>query len=231
MGSVADGRSAAIARADAKHRFFHRDEEVPTGAHKRFAILVPYAHDAERNQGEAFTSEAKLLEWVTGKPEEGSVRGLVDRLERVRALPEEKVDIDTVIARRRRSVERIFADMKDLAQETGLAIDSAELFELATRPGNPLEEPLFDPVSFFTGLSPTGFLPFVNWLPLGGGVWRLAWFGWDNLPRSWRYSGWVWAFNGEFWNGNSVLSGWFPLGYGPLSAWGLDRAVSSVIVA
>lgn len=60
--------------------------------------------------------------------------------------------------------------MKDLAQETGLPMDSAELFELATRPGSPLDEPLFDPVSFFTGLSPTGFLPFVNWLPLGGGV-------------------------------------------------------------
>jgi hypothetical protein len=115
MGSVENGRNAAIAIEDAKHRFFHRGEEVAGGARKRYAILVPYAHDAERNEGEAFTSEAELLEWVTGKPEEGAVRGLVERLQRVRAIPEEKVDVDTVIARRRRSVERIFADMKDLA--------------------------------------------------------------------------------------------------------------------
>jgi hypothetical protein len=231
MTSIDDGRGRGVAQQDGEHTFFHQGKEVRAGGHTKFKVLVPYAHDPELKQGEAFASEDELLEWVAGRPEEAAVRGIWDRLQRVRSLPSEKVDVDTVIGRRRRSVERIFADMKELSQESGLAIDSGELFELATRPADPLEVPVFDPVSFFTGLSPTGFLPFVNWLPLGGGFWRLAWFGWDNLPRSWRYSGWVWAFNGEFWNGNSVLSGWFPLGYGPLSAWGMDQVISSVIVA
>jgi hypothetical protein len=231
MSAQPEKQDTTAAKPDGEHAFFYRGEEISGDSRSKFKVLLPYAHDVDLKQGEAFSEEQELLEWVTGRQEEAVVRGLWDRLQRVRALAEDEIDVDRLISRRRRSLERIVGDMRELAEETGLPIDSSELFSLATRPAHPLEMPVFDPVSFFTGTGSSGFLPFTNWLPLGAGFWRLAWFGWSNLPRSWRYSGWVWAFDGEFWNGASVLSGWFPFGYGPLSSWGMDRRVSSAFVA
>ncbi|GAA3634907.1 hypothetical protein [Microlunatus ginsengisoli] len=211
--------------------FFYRDDEIPADEVAGFAISAPYARDRDAALGQLFRSNDELLDWVRGRPEEVAVARLAARVDRVRALPRNQVDNDQLIARRRRSVERIMDDMAELASQTGDAVDSAELFHRATRPDHPLEVPVFDPVSWFTSTNATGFLPFTNWLPMGGGFWRLAWFGWSNRPRSWRYSGWVWAFDGEFWNGASVLTGWFPFGYGPLAAWGMDMRVSSALVA
>lgn len=211
-------------------RFFYRDDEVPADQLGDFGVIAPFARDAARGEGQVFRAEVELLEWVRGREQEQVVTSLHARLQRVRAIPEDVVDDVNRIGRRRRALERLTADITELAAEMGEQPDSGAVFARATDPQDPLEVPLFDPVSWFTSTASVGFLPFVDWLPMGGGFWRLAWFGWSNRPRSWRYSGWVWAFDGEFWSGASVLSGWFPLGFGPLAAWGMDRRVSSTIV-
>jgi len=213
-----------------EHTFYFRDRPVPNDELEAFQVVAPYAHDRDRMEGEVFRSEEELLYWVTGRPEEQLIVNTFNRVQAARRIPETEVDDEQRIARYRGTVERIAEDMLHMAKETGLEVDSSELFDRATRPGSPLDVPIFDPVSWFTGTNATGFIPFVNWLPMGGGFWRLAWFGWSNRPRSWRFSGWVWAFDGEYWNGASVLSGWFPFGYGPLSSWGMDSRVSSAIV-
>lgn len=122
--------------------------------------------------------------------------------ERRRKMRKRSGEDTTGLAERlKRRTERIQFDLRELAERTGLAPDSKELFLRATSKADPIEGPIFDPAMLFTGLGFTGPALPVSY----PGIPDLGWFNMSNVVSSVRVVGILGLFSRIGWRGASRL--------------------------
>ena len=101
----------------------------------------------EPNFAFGFPNWKALLKFTTRRAGGDLIALLDERRRKLRRRQNE--DMTAIVARQALLLNRAEADMRELAQRTGLALDSKELFLRATVKADPLEGPVFDPAVLF----------------------------------------------------------------------------------
>ena len=137
-------------------------------------------------------------------------------------------DLTAIESRQKIVAERIEADLRELANRTGLPWGSKELFLRATTKAHPLEGRIFDPSMLFTGANFTGNALGVVY----PGMPNLGWFpGMNNAVTSVQVVGLVMLFRLTGFRGASrVLVGAPYFQISNLGTIGFNNLTSSVLV-
>jgi hypothetical protein len=180
------------------------------------------------NKGEgafAFASEKEFINWSRKRPVGKSIAAMYKDIGLARK--EEGKNTAYIRARQIEKATRVANDLRALAKQTGLRLNSKALFLRATTKTMKAEGPIFDPVGLYTGTGFTGNslgaaipLPNLNWWP-----------GLNNTISSVQILGACILYSGTFFSGASrVLIGVPYMQITNLANIGFNNVTSSVYV-
>lgn len=180
----------------------------------------------EKGVAFAFPDWKTFIKFAARTPAGEKIAKMDERRRNLRKRREE--DTTAIAARLKRKIERIDADMRELATRSGLALDSKELFLRATIKADPLEGPIFDPSMLFAGVGFTGSALGVIY----PGLPDLSLFpGMNNAVSSVRVVGIIGLYNATWFRGASRVLFGLPFFQIPnLAAIGFNNVTSSVLV-
>jgi hypothetical protein len=169
----------------------------------------------------AFSNERDFYRWTQGLRLADKFATIQQSIKEVRQL--EHLDHTHIMRRKAAQSERIAVELQELANHTGLALNSMELFLQATDKNNVLEGAIFDPAILWTGTNFTG-----NFLALAAHHPNLGWASvFNNSVSSIILGGMCILFENPWFRGASF---WFSgvAGYTNLGAFGWSNRASSV---
>lgn len=180
----------------------------------------------EKGVAFAFRDWKELAKFAARTPAADKIAAMDERRRKLRKRSGE--DTTALAARLKRKTERIEAELRELAQRTGLPYGSKELFLRATTKADPLEGPIFDPSMLFINPGFTGSAVGVAY----PGLPDLSWFpGMNNAVSSAQIVGIVALFSNTWFRGATRLLVGLPyFQIANLGAIGFNNVTSSVLV-
>ena len=155
---------------------FVLDDKVVTLEHALKAEVI-VAGD-EDNVVRLFQTQSAFHSWAE-KSEHADKLAQTEKLI-ARSLKYKNADNTRVIKRQQSTVKRISKELKELADATGLPLNSEELFLKATVDFHPLEGPIFDPAILYEHVNRGG-----RGLPLISGNYpNFNWLGFNDMASS-----------------------------------------------
>jgi hypothetical protein len=197
------------------------DGDIPHVPEVRIVAVGPHA-DRE-GVVEAFDGPKSFHAWAEDA-------GYAHHVESVRKIVaagrrERRQDLRRAERRHRIVAERIRADLEELAEETGLALHSEELFLRATSDRPNGEPPIFGSAMLYDHPDYQG-----GWIPLAYTLPDFRWLGFNDLTSSYRWEtfgvGVLWE---HIWYGGDEYWIFGPRGQAWIGSWFDNKASSGII--
>lgn len=141
--------------------------------------------DLEPQTAVAFDSRDQLEKYISNRKELDTVRKAFEQIEAVQKM--KGTDVSKARERQVATVKRIDEDLRSLAAEHNLPVNSRELFELATSNADPIAGSIFHSCQLFEHPNCTGRVLNVNGFT---GFPVLAWHNFNNIASSIRVGAW-----------------------------------------
>jgi hypothetical protein len=228
---IADAGSCTFKEMNmAEMQIFSSEGKLLSAADAKNAEVIA-AGMVANNVAHAFKSREEFTKWSSSTRYFDVVQSIEKKT--ADARKHQKLDHSAIEARQKKLVARVEEDMKDLAARTKLEPNSEALFLRATSESDPLEGPIFDPITAFDSVGSGGIGAPGPWIHLPGGGWPdLRWFGWNDRISSLRVSGFVTMYEHIWWQGRTLFLAGFPVWYYPnFGFFGFDNIASSAWVA
>lgn len=173
----------------------------------------------------AFKNEKEMNQWAS-RTAYGKQFEEAERL-RKEAMKKEKENHEEAIRIQLEKADQTAGRLEDLAERTGLKVNSKELFIRATSEADVLEGSAFDPALIFDGTNFRG-----RWRPLFSSlpVPALGWIGMNNRTSSVIVTGILHLFDLTWFRGSRVVIWGIGTWDGNLPWWINNRASSAILI-
>ena len=205
---------------------FMQDGKRVTLEHTQTAAVI--LAGTQDNVVRLFASQAAFRKWADKSEYAEKIAEIQDLIARVRKYKD--TDNTAAIKLQQSRTRRITKELKELAQATGLSLNSKELFQKAAVDYHPLEGPIFDPAILYEHINLGG-----RALPLTSAIGYpdFTWLRFNDIASSVIRYGWCYLWQHTWYLGRQLVLAAPQRGQrldANLTAFGFNDIASSAIV-